>query len=121
MLRRDRQLRVQLYQYIDGCVFALGLWLAWLIRYYWAQFGPHLMAHAFKAVAPVLIRHHWDRVDPIGIFEGEYFWLFLIVIPMTPLVLEWQGFYERQIFSPVKQMAWQLGKACTIGAGGLIL
>jgi len=73
MLRRDRQLRVQLYQYFDGCVFAIGLWLAWLIRYYWVRMGPH-------------------GVDPIGPFLWDYFWLFLVVIPMAPLVLEWQRF-----------------------------
>jgi FlaA1/EpsC-like NDP-sugar epimerase len=50
-----------------------------------------------------------------------YFWLFLVVIPLTPIVLEWQGFYERLVFSPVKQMAWQLAKACTICVVGLIL
>jgi exopolysaccharide biosynthesis polyprenyl glycosylphosphotransferase len=111
MLRRDRQLRVQLYQYIDGGIFALGLWLAWLIRYNWAKLGPRwlgdwLPMHAF---------------DPIGPFWDDYFWLFLVVIPITPLVLESQGFYERPFFSPVRQMAWQLGRSCLLGAVGLIL
>ncbi len=101
MLLRDRQFRVQVNQFIDGGVFALGLWLAWVIRYYWGEFWP-------------------GAVDPIGSFT-DYFPLFLVVIPMTPLVLEWQGFYERQVFSPVKEMIWQLAKACTICAVGLIL
>jgi exopolysaccharide biosynthesis polyprenyl glycosylphosphotransferase len=48
-------------------------------------------------------------------------WLFLVVIPMTPLVLESQGFYERPVFSPVRQMAWQLGRSCVFGAVWLIL
>jgi exopolysaccharide biosynthesis polyprenyl glycosylphosphotransferase len=59
-------------------------------------------------------------VDPIASFT-EYFWLFLVVIPMTPLVLEWQGFYERQVFSPVKEMTWQLAKGCAICTVFLIL
>jgi exopolysaccharide biosynthesis polyprenyl glycosylphosphotransferase len=101
MLLRDRQFRVQVNQVIDGGIFALALWLGWLIRYYWKELWPR-------------------EVDPIGAFS-QYFWLFLVVIPMTPYVLEWQGFYERPLFSPVKQMAWQLAKACAICAVGLIL
>jgi exopolysaccharide biosynthesis polyprenyl glycosylphosphotransferase len=119
MLLRDRQFRVQVNQVVDGAVCALGLWLAWVIRFYWTQFGP-------KGVGAIL-GPRWvsgifgpKGVDPIESFK-YYFWLFLVVIPLMPLVLEWQGFYERQVFSPVKQMAWQLGKACTVGVVGLIL
>ena len=104
MLRRDRQLRVQGYQFIDGGVFALGLWLAHLIGLDWS--GARLLTRA---------------VDQIKPFVPEYFWLFLVVIPMTPLVLEWQGFYERPVFSPMRQVAWQLGKSCCICSVGLIL
>ena len=101
MLLRDRQFRVQVNQLIDGAIFAIGLWLAWAIRYYWVRVGP-------------------SGVDPIAPFR-DYFWLCLVVIPMTPLVLEWQGFYDRQVFSPVQQMAWQLAKGCTLCAMLLIL
>jgi exopolysaccharide biosynthesis polyprenyl glycosylphosphotransferase len=112
MLRRDRQLRVQLYQYIDGGIFALGLWMAWLIRYYWAVLGPGWVGAGFP------IKHAFD---PIKLFSEDYFWLFLVVIPIAPLVLESQGFYERPFFSPVRQMAWQLARSCLYCAAGLIL
>jgi exopolysaccharide biosynthesis polyprenyl glycosylphosphotransferase len=112
MLRRDRQLRVQLYQYIDGGIFALGLWLAWLIRYYWAVLGPRWLD------GWVPIKHAFDPIRPFG---DDYFWLFLVVIPITPLVLESQGFYERPVFSPVRQMAWQLARSCLFCTVGLIL
>jgi exopolysaccharide biosynthesis polyprenyl glycosylphosphotransferase len=105
MLLRDRQFRVKINMVIDGCVFALGLWLAWAIRYYWAQIC-------------VMLKF---RVDTIAPFQTNYFWLFLVVMPMTPLVLELQGFYERQVFSSAQQILWQLGRACTICAVGLIL
>jgi exopolysaccharide biosynthesis polyprenyl glycosylphosphotransferase len=128
MLRRDRQLRVQVNQLIDGGVFALGLWLAWVIRYYWTYFGPIGAEAIFgtkgveiifgtKEVASIFGSH---GVDKIARFP-EYFWLFLVVIPLTPVVLEWQGFYERLVFSLVKQMVWQLARTCTICAVGLIL
>src|SRR5580658_9001377 len=119
MLLRDRQFRVQVNQVIDGCVCALGLWLAWVIRYYWTHFGPAAVNAIFgpKGVASIFGPR---GIDPIAPFT-YYFWLFLVVIPLMPLVLEWQGFYDRLVFSPVKQMAWQLFKACTIGVVGLII
>ena len=95
MLLRDRQFRVQVNQFVDGGVFAVALWLAWLVRTCCGRIGP-------------------------GPFS-DYFPLFLVVIPMTPLVLEWQGFYDRPTFSPVKDMLTQLARACAICVVGLIL
>jgi exopolysaccharide biosynthesis polyprenyl glycosylphosphotransferase len=120
MLLRDRQFRVQVNQVIDGGVCALGLWLAWVIRLYWPHFGPKGVGAIFGPRAVHAIFGPRGEVDPIAPFT-YYFWLFLVVIPLMPVVLEWQEFYERQVFSPVKQMAWQLAKACTIGVVGLIL
>jgi exopolysaccharide biosynthesis polyprenyl glycosylphosphotransferase len=104
MLHRDRQVRLQVYQFIDGGIFALGLRLGWLIRYHWTGLPFLGIAH----------------VDPIRDF-GTYFWLFLVVIPATPLILEWQGYYERPVFSPRRLLFWQLAKACAISAMFLIL
>lgn len=106
MLHRDRQIRLQIYQFIDGGLFALGLWLGWLIRYNWHGLPTSLWG--------------LNHVDAIGSF-AHYFWLFLVVIPMTPMILEWQGYYERPIFCPRAEMAWQLAKACAIAAVGVIL
>jgi exopolysaccharide biosynthesis polyprenyl glycosylphosphotransferase len=104
MLHRDRQVRLQVYQFIDGGLFALGLRLGWMIRYHWTG----------------LPFPGFDHVDPIRDF-GSYFWLFLVVIPATPLILEWQGYYERPIFSPRRLIVWQLAKACAISTMFLIL
>jgi exopolysaccharide biosynthesis polyprenyl glycosylphosphotransferase len=104
MLHRDRQIRIQVSQFIDGGLFAIGLWLAWLIRYHW-----HGLPY------PGL-----DRVDSINSFH-YYFVLFLVVIPMTPLILEWQGYYERSVFSPRLEVAWELARASAISTIGLIL
>ncbi|HEY3863693.1 MAG TPA: sugar transferase [Verrucomicrobiae bacterium] len=101
MLLRDRQFRVQVNQVVDGVVCALGFWLAWGIRYCWALLWP-------------------GRVDTIGPFP-DYFWLMLMAIVISPLVLEWQGFYERQLFSPVSQMVLQLARSCSITAVGIIV
>jgi hypothetical protein len=104
MLHRDRQVRLQVYQFIDGGLFALGLRLGWMIRYHWKGMP-------FLGI---------DQVDAIKDF-GTYFWLFLVVIPATPLILEWQGYYERPIFSPRRLVIWQLAKACAISTMFLIL
>src|ERR1041385_4360810 len=32
MLRRDRQIRMQIHQLMDACLFALGFWLAYVLR-----------------------------------------------------------------------------------------
>ena len=106
MLRRDRQVRLQVHQWIDGCIFALGLWVSHAIRRT-IGYGIHWQGINFQA-------------DPIGDFS-QYFWLFLILIPMAPLVLEWQGYYANPIFAPRSQRAWQLSKACISCTVGLIL
>jgi exopolysaccharide biosynthesis polyprenyl glycosylphosphotransferase len=104
MLHRDRQIRLQVYQFIDGGLFALGLWLGWVIRYHWRGLPIEGL----------------NQVDSISDF-GHYFWLFLVVIPATPLILEWQGYYERTIFAPRRLVAWQLAKACALAAVFLVL
>lgn len=107
MLRRDRQVRMQIHQWIDGGIFAIALWLG------------HAIRHAFGYGV------HWSglhlRPDQIADFYPEYFWLFLVVIPMAPLVLEWQGFYDKPMESERKFWIWQLGRACVICTVGLIL
>ncbi|MGP8198904.1 MAG: sugar transferase [Limisphaerales bacterium] len=104
MLHRDRQIRITVDQFVDGGLFALGLWLGWLLRYHWRGLP----------IAGL------NEVDPIADFS-HYFWLFLVVIPVTPLILEWQGYYARAIFSPRRLVAWQLAKACAISAVFVIL
>jgi exopolysaccharide biosynthesis polyprenyl glycosylphosphotransferase len=104
MLHRDRQIRIQVYQFIDGGIFALGLWLGWLIRYHWQGL-------------PIVGLNHWDAIRDFG----HYFGLFLVVIPMTPLILDWQGYYGRPVFSPRGLVMWQLAKACAAATIVVIL
>ncbi|HWD17918.1 MAG TPA: sugar transferase [Verrucomicrobiae bacterium] len=100
---------MQVHQWVDGGIFALGLWLGHAIRH------DIIQNLRWKTAAFNL---HPDAIAP---FFPEYFWLFLVVIPMTPLVLEWQGFYDRSLFARRGDWIWQLARACAICTGGLIL
>jgi len=102
MLRRDRQLRTQVYQLKDAALFALGLWLAHFIR--------------FNAPQDFL----GFRLEAIASFD-KFVWLYLIIIPGVPLVLESQGFYQRPIFSSRRETAWQLFMGCVLATVGVIL
>ena len=102
MLQRNRQLRTQLFQLKDAALFALGLWLAHLIRF-----------HAPAEFLGVLF-------EPIAPFD-RFVWLYLIIIPGVPLVLESQGFYQRPLFASRRETAWILLKSCVVITMGVIL
>ncbi|MFM1768043.1 MAG: hypothetical protein RJA22_572 [Verrucomicrobiota bacterium] len=102
MLRRDRQLRTQLGQLKDALLFAFALWLAHTCRYH---FPEHLLGISF---------------DPISEFK-DFTWLYLIITPGAPLVLEAQGFYRRGLSGPRRTTVWILFKSCFIVAVAIIL
>ena len=99
MLRRDRQLRTQIFQLLDAALFALGLWLAHLIRDHWQ---------------PPLIDVR--TIEPFSAFV----WLYLIIIPGVPLILESQGFYSRPLFCKRSSTVWILLKSCFLITFGII-
>jgi exopolysaccharide biosynthesis polyprenyl glycosylphosphotransferase len=101
MLRRAQQLRVQVYQILDVGIFEFALAAA-----------HHLRARLYDL--------HLIR-DPITPFREDYIMLFLTVIPLAPLVLAWQGYYERPLQTPMHKTVWQLARACAICAVVLVL
>lgn len=112
MLRRQRQLRTQILQFLDGAFCALSLWVAHFIRF---QLSNHYAGQSFGFTGL-----HF-RIDPVSPFFQGYFLLFLVIIPLAPLVLESQGFYKRPVVGRHSEMLWQLAKACTVNTVGLIL
>jgi exopolysaccharide biosynthesis polyprenyl glycosylphosphotransferase len=93
MLRRERQIRAWVQRLMDASLFGIGLWVA-----------------------------HWIRkASGIEVFGGtkvipefyEFLPLFL-VLPFTPLLLEFQGYYNRPILASRRQAAWMLFKACAL-------
>jgi exopolysaccharide biosynthesis polyprenyl glycosylphosphotransferase len=91
MLRRDRQLRTQLYQIKDAALFALGLWMAYLLRA-----SLELGVLESRALVPF----------------GSFAWLYLMIVPVAPVVLELQGFYRRPLLCARPVTAWLLFKGC---------
>jgi exopolysaccharide biosynthesis polyprenyl glycosylphosphotransferase len=101
MLRRDRQIRTQVHQVTDACLFALGLSLAYVLR----------------SNPDIIDLFDLDEVYP---FES-YVWLLLVVVLVSPLVLEAQGFYNRPILCRRRTTAWLLFRACIFTCLGIIL
>jgi exopolysaccharide biosynthesis polyprenyl glycosylphosphotransferase len=103
MLRRDRQLRTQIYQFKDAGLFVLALWLA----------------HSLRSHLPLVDILDRPMVQPFS----EFAWLYLIIAPGAPLVLELQGFYRRPLFCSRWLTAWILLKSCiwvTFGVIGVL-
>jgi exopolysaccharide biosynthesis polyprenyl glycosylphosphotransferase len=103
MLQRDRQIRMQIHQLVDACLFAFSFWLAFELRS-----SPRIIA--------------WldlEKVPP-GVF-GNIVWLYVVLLPGVPFVLEWQGFYKRPPLCPRNAILWPLFKSCLFITGGLVL
>ena len=81
MLQRDRQIRTQIQQVADACLIAVSFWLAFGLR------GTHFF-------------HDWIGLENI---QADAFkkvaWLIFVVAASAPLVLQSQGFYNRQVVS----------------------
>lgn len=104
MLRRDQQLRIQVYQIKDAIIFMLALWLAhyirteWIVEWWERLFGP-------KPVEPFV----------------QFAWLYLVLPLGAPLTLESQGFYKRTPLMSRRLTAWILLKSCALVTVGVIL
>src|SRR5204862_5605699 len=97
---RDRQRRTQLYQAKDAALFGLALWFAYLVRQQldWPVFEGHPLDD-WKAFA----------------------WLYVVILPGVPLVLDIQGFYRRASFCPRRTTALLLFKGCSFVTVAIII
>jgi exopolysaccharide biosynthesis polyprenyl glycosylphosphotransferase len=109
MLRRNRQLRSQLHQLKDSALFGLALWLAHVFRTTW-DFDPFGMGRVLHD------RFGWDIFNPAHVIEpfSAFQWLYVLLIPGVPLILESQGFYARPLVPRRRDTAWRLLKATAI-------
>jgi exopolysaccharide biosynthesis polyprenyl glycosylphosphotransferase len=106
MLRRDRQIKMQIYQLVDACLFALSFWLAFRLR------------------SDVRVIYHFG-LHPYGNIPTasleKLVWIYPVLVFFSPLVLESQGFYSRTIVSSRRVKYLQLFKSCFLMVLGLIL
>tara|TARA_Y100001968_G_scaffold26138_1_gene20383 strand:+ start:401 stop:1795 length:1395 start_codon:yes stop_codon:yes gene_type:complete len=92
MLRNQRRLQTGIHKVLDGGVFALGLWLAHVLR-------NALHFEVFGGTA---------QIAP---FEGAYIWISILLLYLAPQVLDTQGFYARSTWPSRTQTVWPLVKA----------
>ncbi len=100
MLRRHRHMRMQIHQLMDAFLFAAAFWLAYQLR-----------------ASPIVIE--FFRMDPVDPFS-QYLWFYLILIPVAPLFLEAQGYYDRPLLGPRWGTLWPLFKGCLFTTVALI-
>lgn len=116
MLRRHRQLRTQLNQLKDTGLFAVALWLAHWARTQWDHDVFGLGSYLYQ-------KFHWESFNPDRGIEPfvDFQWLYVILIPAVPLILESQGFYDRPLIARRRDTAWRLFKGALLTTIGVIL
>lgn len=88
MLGRERQLYAKFQKLFDAVLFGVAWWFAHLIR----------SLPLFDSA---------NLIDPFA----NYFWLLAVIVPLTPFVLELQGFYLRPLLFSRRETFWQLLRA----------
>jgi exopolysaccharide biosynthesis polyprenyl glycosylphosphotransferase len=105
MLRRDRQIRTQIHQLVDACLFAASFWMAYLLR-----LNPQVAAWL-----------HLPGISNETLDAQKLVWLYFVLIPAGPLILESQNFYNRPVFCSRWAIVLPLAKGCLITSIGLVL
>ena len=103
MLQRDRQIRTQVHQLTDACLFAASFWLAYVVR------GSTTFS-SWMGLPSV----------PQEMFENVW-WIYFALVPAAPLVLESQGFYTRPAVTSRKALLWPLFRGSFIIAVGIVV
>ncbi len=116
MLRRNRQLRTQVSQLKDTTLFAVALWLAHVFRTAW-DFDP------FGIATFIYEKFGWHIFNPSYVIEpfSDFQWLYILLIPGVPLILESQGFYDRPLIPRRRDTAWRLFKGSVLTTVAVII
>ena len=87
---------------MDACLFAVAFWLAFQLR-----------------TSAFVVEHL--HLHPVEIAFERVVWLYVLLIPAGPFVLEMQGFYSRPWMCSRLTTAWQLLKGCVLVTAGLVV
>jgi len=101
MLRRNRQIKMQIQQMLDACLFGVSFLLAWAVR----SNSDIIQALGLPAIS-------WTET---------YFWLYIVLILAGPLILETQGYYDRALLSTRSTALWPLFRGCLLTTIGLVM
>ncbi|MCD6050518.1 MAG: exopolysaccharide biosynthesis polyprenyl glycosylphosphotransferase [Verrucomicrobia bacterium] len=94
-------MRTSVHLILDACLFAIGFWLAHLIR-------SHVPIEVFGGAAVIESFEH-------------YFTTFCLTAIVGAFLLEGQGFYNRTDLTGRSEMLWKLFKACVFAVVALIM
>lgn len=109
MLRRQKQIQITVHRIIDGALLALAF----------------ALAYGLRANLP-----EWKTLEwLVGVLGGsreilpfnEYFLSFSLVVPISVVILHYQGFYVRPALASRRQTLWQISKASVISPIALIV
>jgi exopolysaccharide biosynthesis polyprenyl glycosylphosphotransferase len=94
MPRGRREFLIQINQLTDALLIAVVFWVA----------------HAVREQLAFLFPWTWVPVSPFRYYK----WLYLIILPLYPFLLDISGYYTRPAQVRVSQILWQLVKGSAI-------
>ena len=103
MLKRQRQIRSDLLKIVDGVLFGFGFLLAYFLRSNEAFLGPGVLGFL-----------SWFGGTPEIESLESFIPIMLLTVPLSLVLLEFLGFYNRPIVPSRMETAWRLFKACTL-------
>ncbi|MBM3860432.1 MAG: sugar transferase [Verrucomicrobia bacterium] len=96
MLQQQRDIYIDLHQLLDALVIAFVFWVA----------------HVLREQLAIQFPENFVMVVPFS----QYKWLYLIILPLYPFLLNANGFYSRPFHVPLPQTLWILSKSASICA-----
>ncbi len=94
MLGRRQEINLQLTELLDSALLGFCLWFAHFLR-------------------STLALYFWPDMIAIPPIE-ELYWVIAVIVPLTPVVLEYRGFYNHLFHKSPAQFLRQLGEALFI-------
>lgn len=96
MPNRQRELIIQFSQITDALLIAVVFWLA----------------HAFRSELAFRFPEHFPMIAPFR----SYKWLYLVILPIYPILLDVNGVYTRPTLQRRRETLWMLTKSVAIGS-----
>jgi exopolysaccharide biosynthesis polyprenyl glycosylphosphotransferase len=96
MPSKQRELIVQFSQITDALIIAIVFWLA----------------HAFRAELAFRFPESVSMIAPFRYYK----WLYLVILPVYPILLDLNGLYSRPVVQRLHETVWILVKSVSIGA-----